>query len=167
VFIKIIQLPKFRAVSFHVKESEEPEKAAWQQLKSWAVPRGMFDNPTIFQIYGRNHPTPTEQQRLRGYEFLITIPDDYQTGADVSEVIFPGGLYAVAASRGIQTMIENYEKIFDWIKKKTDFIPDYPESYDYLNAPGLELEHHINPHDDTNSDTFLIDAYIPIEKPSV
>ncbi|MDQ1326979.1 MAG: hypothetical protein QG641_259, partial [Candidatus Poribacteria bacterium] len=74
MFIKIVQIPKFRAISFHVKESEEPEKDAWQQLKNWAVPRGMFDNPTIFQIYGRNHPTPTEQQRLRGYEFLITIP---------------------------------------------------------------------------------------------
>ena len=89
MFIKIVQLPKFRAVSFHAKESEEPERDAWQQLENWAVPRGIFDNPTIFQIYGRNHPTPREQQRLRGYEFLVTIPDDYQPGAGVSEVIFP------------------------------------------------------------------------------
>jgi hypothetical protein len=38
MFVKIFQIPKFRAVSFYVKESEEPEKEAWQQLKSWAVP---------------------------------------------------------------------------------------------------------------------------------
>ena len=61
--------------------------------------------------------------------------------------------------------VENYEKIYDWIREKTDFIPVYPESYDDPNAPGLEIEHHVNPYDD--SDTFLIEAYIPIKKPCV
>ena len=63
-------------------------------------------------------------------------------------------------------MIENYEKIYDWINEKTDFIPVYPESYDVLNAPGLELEHPVNPYDN-DSNTFLIEAYIPIKKPFV
>lgn len=36
-----------------------------------------------------------------------------------------------------------------------------------LMPPGLELEHHINPNDDADSDTFLMDAYIPIKKPSI
>lgn len=46
-----------------------------------------------------------EQRALRGYEFWITVPDDYPLDADVTGVTFPGGLYAAVQSKGIPAMI--------------------------------------------------------------
>ena len=163
MFVKIVQLPPFRAASFHVKESETPERDAWAQLKAWAKPRGLFDNPTVHQVYGRNNPTPMESRPLRGYEFWITIPDDYPLDTDIAKVSFPGGLYAVVQSKGIPTMIENYERIFDWIRASLIYTPDYPEGYDFEHAPGRELEHHLNPNNEDENE-ILVDVYVPIEK---
>jgi DNA gyrase inhibitor GyrI len=163
MFVKVVHLPRFRAASFHVPESETPEHDAWAQLDAWARPRGLLDNPTLHQIFGRNNPTPMDQSILRGYEFWITVPDDYPLDAHVAEVHFPGGLYAVVQSKGIQTMIENYEKIFDWIKASKLYTPDYPDGYDCVNSPGRELENNINPNcEDENA--MLMDVYVPIKQ---
>lgn len=163
MFMKVVQLPCFRAVSFHVKESATPEMDAWAQLEAWAKLRGLFDNPTLHQVFGRNNPCPMEQCPLRGYEFWITIPDDYPLDADVTEVTFPGGLYAVVQSKGIPAMIQNYEKIFGGIEASGVYVPDYPEGYDFEHAPGLELEHHIDPYC-VDADVMLMDVYVPIRQ---
>jgi DNA gyrase inhibitor GyrI len=161
MFVKVVQLPPFRAASFHIKESETPERDAWAQLKAWAQPRGLFDNPTVHQVYGRNNPTPGESSPLRGYEFWVTIPDDYPLDTDIAEVTFPGGLYAVVQSKGIPALIENYERIFDWIRGSLVYTPDYPENDDLEHSPGRELEHHINPNYEDEKE-MLVDAYVPI-----
>ncbi|MBN1876460.1 MAG: GyrI-like domain-containing protein [Anaerolineae bacterium] len=163
MLVKIVQLPRFRAASFHVKESETPEHDAWAQLKTWAEPRGLFNNPTVHQIYGRNNPSPMEPRKLRGYEFWVTIPDDYPLDDSVAEVIFPGGLYAVVQSKGIPEMVKNYEKIFSWIQASLLYTPDYPEGYNFDHAPGLELEHHIDPNAQ-DENTMLMDVYVPIKQ---
>lgn len=163
MFVKIVQLPKFRAASFHVKESETPEHDAWAQLQAWAKPRGLFGNPTVYQIFGRNNPCPMEPRPLRGYEFWITLPDDYALEPGVAEITFPGGLYAVVQSKGIPEMVKNYEQIFNWIQASSVYTPDYPEGYDFEHSPGRELEHHIDPnYEDEN--TMLMDVYVPIKK---
>lgn len=163
MFIRIVQLPPFRAASFHVKDSETPEHDAWTRLEAWAGKRGILDNPTIHQIFGRNNPSPMQQQRLRGYEFLVTVPKDYALGPGVAEVQFPGGLYAVVRSKGIPAMVLNYEAAFCWIQNSTEYAPDYPEGYDFDHMPGLELENNLDPtHADENA--ILIDAYIPIKR---
>jgi DNA gyrase inhibitor GyrI len=161
MLVKIVQLPRFRAAAFHVKESATPEHDAWEQLEAWARPRGFFYNPTEYQIYGRNNPSPLEQCVLRGYEFWVTIPDDYKLDDSVSDVSFPGGLYAAVQSKGIPDMIQNYEKIFDWIKASGLYTPDYPDGYDYEHAPGLELEHNLAPQLE-GEDALLMEVYVPI-----
>ena len=163
MLVKIVQLPPFRAASFHVKESETPERDAWAQLKAWAQPRGLFDNPTVHQVYGRNNPTPRESSPLRGYEIWITITDDYLLDTGIAEAAFPGGIYAVVQSKGIPAMIENYERIFDWVRESLAYTPDYPEGYDFEHAPGRELEHHINPNYEDEKE-MLVDAYVPIKR---
>lgn len=161
MLVKIVQLPEFRAVSFHVPASETPELDAWAQLRAWAEPRGLLTCPTVHQVFGRNNPSPMEQRPMRGYEFLLTIPADYALEPDVAEVVFPGGLYAVVQSRGIPEMIANYERIFGWIQASGAYTPDYPEGYDLDHLPGLELEHHIDPHCE-DEHAMLMDVYVPI-----
>jgi len=163
MFIRIVQLPSFRAASFHVKDSETPERDAWTQLEAWAGPGGLLDNPTVYQVFGRNNPTPMQQPRLRGYEFLVSIPKDYVLEPGVAEVTFSGGLYAVVRSKGIPAMVLNYEAAFCWIQNSAEYAPDYPEGYDFEHMPGLELENNLDPHHE-DENTMLIDAYIPIKR---
>jgi DNA gyrase inhibitor GyrI len=162
MLVKIVQLPQFRAASFHVKESETPEHDAWIQLETWAKPRGLFDNPTRHQIYGRNNPSPMESRPTRGYEFWITLPDDYLLDGNITEITFPGGLYATVQSKGIPAMIQNYEKVFSWINASKLYVPDYPEGYDFEHSPGLELEHNLNPQLQ-DEDALMMEVYVPIK----
>lgn len=165
MLVKVVRLPAFRAVSFHVPDSETPEHDAWALLKAWAEPRGLFDNPTAHQVFGRNNPSPMQPGPRRGYEFLLTIPGDYALEPGRSEVSFPGGLYAVVQSRGVPAMVLNYEALWCWIQNSALYGPAYPEGYDFDHLPGLELEHHLDPrHEDEN--TMLLDAYVPIRHKS-
>ena len=60
-------------------------------------------------------------------------------------------------------MIENYERIFDWIRASGRYTPDYPEDYDFEHAPGLELEHNLNANNEDDNET-LMEVYVPIKK---
>ena len=71
---KIIELPKMKMASFHFTNSEKPEEEAFEKLKLWAESRGLFDNPSIHQVFGRNNP------KLRGYKFLVSLSDLRLTG---------------------------------------------------------------------------------------
>jgi hypothetical protein len=69
----------------------------------------------------------------------------------------------VVRSKGIPAMIENYERIFDWIRASSIYTPDYPEGYDFRDAPGRELEQNINSNNQDESE-ILMDAYVPIKE---
>lgn len=155
---KITELPKMKMASFHVTNSEKPEIEAFEKIKLWAEPRGVFDNPSIHQIYGRNNPVPIDNPKLRGYEFLISLSDDFKEN-DVDTLDFPGGLYVVVQSKGLEQMQKNWERILAWLKGSEKYTFGYPENYDYPNMPSLELEHHIVP----LNGMFLIDYYFPIK----
>ncbi len=167
MLVKIIKLPQSRAVSFHIKDSETPERDGWSLMKKWAVTNNIFDSPTDHQIYGRNNPVPIDNPPLRGYEFLVTIPDDHKVSGDITEVNFPGGLYAVVTSKGLKQMVANWNKLMEWIENNPGYSFGYPEDYDYKNQPSLELEQHLHFHltsDDENEENFLIDYYFPIKE---
>ena len=161
--VKIVQLPRMRVASFHVKESAAPEEEAWAKLRSWAEPKGLLENPTLHQVFGRNNPIPLGEPRLRGYEFWITIPEAFSVEDDVSVVDFPGGLYATMNSKGIEQMQANFKKLFDWVDSHEEYTFGYPEDYDYASQPSLDLEHHLVPLV-LGETLFLVDYYFPIHR---
>ncbi len=156
---KIIELPEMKMASFHVTNSEKPEEEALEKLRLWAETRGLFDNPSIHQVFGRNNPMPINNPQLRGYEFLISLSDHIETN-DVDTMDFPGGLYVVVQSKGLEQMSENWQKIMEWIKNSVQYTYGYPEDYDCPNMPSLDLEHHIEP----LKGAYLIDYYFPIKE---
>ena len=113
---KIIELPKMKMASFHVTNSEKPEEEAFERLKVWAEPRGLFDNPSIHQVFGRNNPMPINNPKLRGYEFLVSLSDNIETN-DVDVLDFSGGLYVVVQSIRLDQMQENWNMIMAWVQK--------------------------------------------------
>ncbi|MHA2290329.1 MAG: effector binding domain-containing protein [Promethearchaeota archaeon] len=149
--LKIVQLPKLRVVSFHVKESKSPEGEAESMLEKWAKPKGMFDKPDIHQVYGFNNPNPTKEQPLYGYEFWVTIPDDFEVESEMTVKTFDGGLYAVMSCQGVESIGPTWGKLVERVT----------ESKYNLVKTHQWLEHHVNPHN-TDPNTFVLDLYAPI-----
>ncbi|MHA2363467.1 MAG: effector binding domain-containing protein [Candidatus Hodarchaeales archaeon] len=149
---KIVQLQSMRIVSFHVTESETPENESWKKLEAWAKPKGLFDNPTKNIIYGFNNPDPTKESKTYGYEFWITLDEDFEVDEEITIKTFSGGLYAVMACRGVENISPTWKKLVDWIKNSK-----------YQFAKHQWLEHHIDPNI-TDHNKILFDLYAPIKE---
>ena len=162
MFVKIVQLPVIRAISFYSLRSNNPEAEAHDHLLDFLKENNESDNPMCFQVFGRNNPISINHPEKRGYEFLLTIPDDYLVENDIPVTFINPRLYAVVASKGIKQMHENWNELVTWIKESSEFTFDYPSDYNYDQSPSLELEHHIDPYN-TNERTILIDYYFPIK----
>ncbi|NHJ02835.1 MAG: ArsR family transcriptional regulator [Candidatus Heimdallarchaeota archaeon] len=149
--LKIVRLPPLRVISIHAQDSESPELDAWGRLEAWAKPKGLFDRPDKHQIYGFNNPNPTKDNPRYGYEFWITIDDDFQVDADLPVKSFDGGLYAVMTCRGAENIGPTWSKLVKRV-----------EASKYrLVKTHQWLEHHINPHN-MDPNTFVLDLYAPI-----
>jgi predicted transcriptional regulator YdeE len=159
MLFRIVELPSLKFASFHVTNSRNPGEEAYQQLMKWAGPKGLFDDPAQCQLFGRNNPVPPDNSELRGYEYLLSIPEGIDTtGVEVVEL--PGNLYVVVRSKGLEQMQANWQRIVEWIKNSAQYTYGYPENYDHRTMPSLELEHHILPEEGPA----LIDYYFPITK---
>jgi len=159
-FIKIVELPAARVVSFHAKDSTTPEEDAFQMLEAWGKPRGIFEDPTLFQIFGFNNPWGREGE-LRGYEFWVVIPDDYAPGDDAVVKHFSGGKYSMATSVGVGNIGRAVSMLHDWVAKSDKYDLAYPPDFDPQKEPMLDLEQIVSP-PEVPADEFRMDYYVPI-----
>jgi DNA gyrase inhibitor GyrI/predicted transcriptional regulator len=151
--VKIVKLPPMRVVSFHVKNSASPETEAWKKLEPWAKPKGLFDAPHTYQIFGFNNPNPTEEDEKYGYEFWVTIPDDFEVDKELKVKNHNGGLFAVMSCRGVANITNIWIKLAEIIENS---------SYS-ISQSEQWLEHHIDPYI-TEHELLLLDLYAPIEE---
>ena len=150
--LKIVPLPRMRVVSFHVTNSKTPETEAWKLLEAWAKPKGLFDNPSIHQVYGFNNPDPTKENKgIYGYEYWISIGDEFEVDPDQTIKTSNGGLYAVMSCRGMETITPTWGELVKKVKNS---------NYKLVNTHQW-LEHHVDPHN-TDHESFTLDLYAPI-----
>ena len=159
-YIRIVELPATRVVSFHVPSSVTPEEEAYGMLHAWGEARGILSQPTVFQIFGFNHPfAPMGQPR--GYELWITIPDDYDPGADVAVKRFAGGKYAMATIIGIESIGPVVQMLHDWVAASDEYESAYPASFNVDVDPMPDLEQVVSPLD-LPPEQYRLDYYVPI-----
>ena len=151
--VKIVRLPNLRVISFHALNSITPEDEAWNMVETYAKSRGLFDLPHLHQIYGFNNPNPTKNNKTYGYEFWLTIPEDYDVEPGLTIKTHPGGLYGVLSVRGVQNISESWHKLLEIIRQSP-----YKEILDQ-NC----FEHHVDPYN-AQHDSLLLDLYLPIEE---
>ena len=128
-FIKIVELPAARVVSFHEEDSRTPGDVAFQMLEAWGKPRGIFEDPTHFQIFGFNNPWGPEGE-LRGYEFWVVIPDDDDPGDDIVVKNSPGGRYAMATLVGVLNIAKTAHMLHDRVAKGDKYDSGWPLDVD-------------------------------------
>jgi DNA gyrase inhibitor GyrI len=71
-----------------------PERLAYDKLKAWAEPQGLFDGSR--RIFGFNNPNPSAGSPNYGYEFWIEVGPEIEPSGDIRITHVSGGLYAMA-----------------------------------------------------------------------
>ncbi len=93
--VKIVKLEPLRMVSIY-GFGEHPEDEAHSKLLTWIKDNNITFEPGKSRIFGYNNPNPSAGSTKYGYEFLVSVGYEVETGDNVSLVDFPGGLYAAA-----------------------------------------------------------------------
>jgi DNA gyrase inhibitor GyrI len=90
------EVAPMRIASVRVK-SANPEKDAWDKLKAWAEPRGLLRDSDRNPVFGYTAEPPKPGEREYAYEFWIAVDSDVEIRGDVTDRLFLGGMFAVAA----------------------------------------------------------------------
>jgi DNA gyrase inhibitor GyrI len=187
-FVKIVRLLPMRVVSFHAMGEflGSPEEKASAKMVAWAKPRGMLNDPAKHMIFGFNNPDPPldsegipEPNKKYGYEFWITVGDQFEKEDDADIKTVEGGLYAVMTCKveGAVDIGKTWGRLFKWIKESEsyDFHPNWKglkshHSTDHFEHGTTGLENHLNPWIETPpkgkpwkpKEKLIIDMYAPI-----
>jgi DNA gyrase inhibitor GyrI len=155
--VRIASLPPMRVASVRAI-GREPERSAWEKLRSWGEPRGLLDDPDKHPVFGFNNPNPSPGQTEYGYEFWISV-DAGETGAEGEIEIkeFPGGLYAVTTCKLLDdphgTVPEVWQDLWKWVQASP-----------YNWRRDQEFEKSLNPGRLENE--IVLELYLPIQPPA-
>jgi hypothetical protein len=67
--VRIVKLPPMR-VAYVRAISETPEREAWEKMRAWAEPKGMFEKREEHPVFGFNNPSPIPESKEYGYELM-------------------------------------------------------------------------------------------------
>ncbi|NLG25794.1 MAG: MerR family transcriptional regulator [Clostridiales bacterium] len=137
--VRMLYLPPATVAASHYI-GEEPERHAGERLDEFARASRLWEIKPDMRMYGFNHPNPSAERPVYGYEFWLTIPDDLDVPAPLVKKRFPGGLYAAHVIR--MGDFHEWEWLWDWAQRQTDYAPNFsPEGDEVMH--GL-LEEHLN-----------------------
>ncbi len=162
---KIVTLPEMRVVSFHAMGEflGDPEPKAGAKLYAWANPLGLYDKPDKHRVFGFNNPDPeydretgefiVDKDHPYGYEFWMSIPDDFEVDDEVTVKVIPEGLFVTKNCLGINNLGRVWKELAEWVK----------ESKIYKYGKHQCLEETTNPREPDES-KFPFILYFPITK---
>lgn len=113
--VRIDRLETLRAANTHVI-SGSPEEDAWNKMRVWAMPRGLFKKGSGTRVFGRN-TYPTNEPEPHGYEFFLTVDPDLEPENDIDVKEIPGGLYAVLRFKNLNIIGDAWNRLFTWIEE--------------------------------------------------
>lgn len=146
--VRIVRLEPLRVASAYAF-GEQPELQAWEKILTWAKSQGIEDL-TAHRFFGFNNPSPSPGSPNYGYEQWMTVGQDVVPGEGIEFKDFPGGLYAVARSEGIQNITQDWRNLALW-----------REESKYQEAHHQWLEECFTPQAERIED-YVFDLYIPI-----
>jgi DNA gyrase inhibitor GyrI len=151
--VRIVNLEPMRVASAY-GFGPSPEMVAWQNLVTWAKPKGFLDDPEKHRIFGFNNPDPSSGSPNYGYEFWIevgleVVPDGGAEG-EIRVQDFAGGLYAVTGCVGVENITATWKKLVEWLAGSR-----------YGNGRHQWLEQHFNL-DITKPEEMRLDLLLPI-----
>jgi len=129
-----------------------PEVEAFQRLRQWAAPKGLFAEPERHPVFGFNNPSPSPGKPEYGYELWLRVdaPDPSETA--VVFKLFEGGLFAVTACAlcGEPGIMETWRLLWEWA-----------QTGPYRWRRAQELEKVLNP--EAPEDRLMLELYLPVD----
>ncbi|MCG3226224.1 MAG: effector binding domain-containing protein [Candidatus Heimdallarchaeota archaeon] len=160
---RIVKLPAMRVASFHAMGEflGDPETKAGKKIYEWANPKGLYENKEKHRVFGFNNPDPkfdhdkgefiVSKENPYGYEFWITIDEDFEVENEIAVKNIPEGLHVVKSCAGVHNLGDAWKELYKWIKNN--------DKYEFGNHQCLEQA--LNPMEqDGNKISF--DLYFPI-----
>ena len=148
--VRIVKLEPMQVASAY-GFGEEPEYIAWGKLLDWAKRQGIQDL-SAHRFFGFNNPTPSPGSPNYGYEQWMTVGPEVERDDEIEIKQFPGGLYAVMRSEGLQNISENWMMLAQW-----------REDSQYQEAHHQWLEECFTPQAEQLED-YIFDLYAPISE---
>jgi DNA gyrase inhibitor GyrI len=148
--VRIVGLEPMRVASAY-GFGEQPENVAWEKILAWASAQG-YDDLSKHRFFGFNNPNPSPGSPNYGYEQWVSVGPEAEGDKDIEIKEFPGGLYAVTRSQGIQNISEDWKKLAIW-----------REDSKYQVAHHQWLEECFTPHAES-LEAYIFDLYIPISE---
>ena len=148
--IEMVTLPAFRAACFS-GFGPEPEMIAWGKLMEWLQKHNMLPLKPENRIFGFNNPDPSPGSPNYGYNFWVSLPQDFPVD-DAEIVDYPGGDYAVTPCNNVEKIFETWQELNNWLEQS---------SYIYGKYQWLE-EAFIKNNDPEQFDHF--ELYLPVQK---
>ena len=155
--VRILTLPRMAVASAHYI-GPEPESHASDMLWGFIREHNIAAVKPDARVFGFNNPDPTPEQKHYGYEFWITIPEDYDVPAPLTKKVMEGGLYAVHTIK--MGDFHEWQALIRWAEESDE----YEAAFRNTGMGGL-LEEHLNaldwPDDESKQQ---LDLYLPIRK---
>ncbi|MBT8227367.1 MAG: GyrI-like domain-containing protein [Dactylosporangium sp.] len=144
--VRIERLAPMRMASASVV-ADDAERQAFDRLRAWAEPRGLFDVPGR-RVFGFDNCQPSPNHR---YTCMVPVGGDVRGDDDIGIVDLPGGAYAVATVRGADNVHPAWARLSAW-----------PAASGYRPAHRQALEEIVSP-TDGHPDDLTLDLYLPVE----
>lgn len=146
--VRIIKLEPMRVASAY-GFGEQPELEAWEKILAWAKENGYADL-SQHRFFGFNNPNPSPGSPNYGYEQWITVGPEAEGDDDITIKDFPGGLYAVMRSEGLQNISENWMKLAIW-REESQYQEAHHQWFEECFTPKAE-----------RLEDYVFDLYVPI-----
>jgi DNA gyrase inhibitor GyrI/DNA-binding HxlR family transcriptional regulator len=162
---RIVKLPAMRVVSFHAMGEflGDPETKAGKKIFDWANPKGLYEDTEKHKVFGFNNPDPkydhdkgeflVDKDNQYGYEFWMTIDENFEVEKDIVVKNIPEGLYVVKSCKGVNELGEAWKELYMWIKNS--------DKYDFGDKQCLEQA--LNPKEQ-DGHKIKFNLYFPIKE---
>lgn len=137
--VRILHLPPFTAVSSHFIGAS-PEAEVGKGIIEFIKESGLAGIKPDARVYGFNNPNPSPNAAEYGYEFLVTVPDDFPVPEPYQKKTYKGGSYAAHCIK--MGDFHEWEWLCEWAEDNEDYMPDY-SAEGGANMGGC-LEDHLN-----------------------
>lgn len=155
--VRILVLPRMAVASAHFI-GPEPENHAGDMLWGFIRESGIASVKPDARVFGFNNPDPSPTQQYYGYEYWLTIPEDYDVPAPLVKKMMDGGLYAVHTIK--MGDFHEWQDLIRWVEESSE----YEIAFRDTGMGGL-LEEHLNAFDwPEEQSKQQLDLYLPIRR---
>lgn len=137
--VRILLLPPMTVAAFHYVGAD-PEDHVGEMTSRFVQESRLYEVKPDSRMFGFNHPNPTQEQPVYGYEYWVTIPQDMDVPAPGEKKTMPGGLYAAHSMT-----FPNFHE-WQWLSDWVDHSPEW-QSAALADRPDVMfglLEEHLN-----------------------